>query len=68
MRVSHLIGGVGFADLAHGEADVDQHPIARDGRLILQQAQIHFAAHTDDVNDRLMRVLRINLDDFSGYC
>jgi hypothetical protein len=50
---SHLVGGVGFTDLAHGETHVDQYPIARDRRRILQKAQIYRAPHTYDVNDSL---------------
>jgi hypothetical protein len=48
-----LVGGVGFTDLAHGETHVDQYPIARDRRRILQKAQIYRAPHTYDVNDSL---------------
>jgi hypothetical protein len=50
---SHLVGGVGFADLAHGETHVDQYPIARNRRRILQKVQIYRAPHTYDINDRL---------------
>ena len=50
---SHLVGGVGLADLNHGETHVDQYPIARNRRRILQKAQIYRAPHTYDVNDSL---------------
>jgi hypothetical protein len=63
----HLVGGVGFADLAHGEAHVDQYPIAGNRRRILQEAQIYRAPHTYDINDSLQCVMRVDLDDLSWY-
>jgi hypothetical protein len=50
---SHLVSGVGFADLAHSETHVDQYPITWNRRRILQKAQIYRAPHTYDINDSL---------------
>src|SRR5215469_2154360 len=45
-----LIGRLFLADFAHGEADVDEHPIADHGRVVFEQLQAHFPAHTHDVD------------------
>ena len=64
---AHLIRGIGLADLAHGKTHVDEHPIARDGRSILQEAQVNSAAHADNIHERLRGIQRINLNDFPRY-
>jgi len=63
----HLVGGVLLANLAHGEADVDQHPVARDGLVILQEAEINPASHTDYLDESGILVIGGNLDDLSWY-
>ncbi len=50
--------GILFADLAHGETDMDQHPVAGHRLVILQQAEIDFAPDADDVHQRGIRDYR----------
>jgi len=43
---AHLIERIRFADLAHGEADMNKNPVPSLGQVILQQPQIYFTAHS----------------------
>jgi hypothetical protein len=61
----HLIGGIGFADLAHGKTNVDEDPVTGDGRVVLKEAEIDLATNTDDINGGEMGLDRIEFDDFS---
>jgi len=63
----HLVGGILLADLAHGEADVNEHPVAGDGHVIVQEAEIDPAAHADNFDESGILVLGGNLDDLSWY-
>src|ERR1700683_223788 len=58
----HLVGGILLADLAHGEAHVNEHPVAGDRLVILQQAQIDLASHANYVHERGSLVLVRDLD------
>jgi hypothetical protein len=62
----HLLRGLALADLAHREAHVDQDPVADRGRIILQQAEIHPAAHPGHLHQGQVGKLRDQLDDLAG--
>ena len=55
-----------LADLAHREADVDQHPVAHRGHVVLQQAEVHPAPHAGHLHHREVRGVGDQLDDLSG--
>jgi hypothetical protein len=62
-----LIGGILLADLAHGEADVDEHPVAGYRLVVLQKAEINPAADADYFDESGILVVGGNLDDLSWY-
>src|SRR5450432_557558 len=64
---AHLVGGVLFADFAHGEADMNQHPVAGHGPVVLQQAEIDSPAHAYHVHESGILVVRRDLDHFPWY-
>jgi hypothetical protein len=61
----HLVERILLTDLAHGKTDVDKNPIAFNRQAILQESQIHFAAHADDVNHGAVRLVGKKLDHLS---
>jgi hypothetical protein len=63
----HLVGGILLADFAHGEADVNQNPVAGYWLVILQEAEINPAAHADNFDESGILVVGGNLDDLSWY-
>src|ERR1700683_224843 len=63
----HLVGGILLANLAHGEADMDEDPVAGNGFVILQEAEINPAAHADYFDQSGILVIGGNLDDLSWY-
>jgi hypothetical protein len=63
----HLVESIALADLAHGKADMDQHPVAGHGPVVLQQAKVNLAPHTDDINQRQFRIVAGDFDDLSWY-
>ena len=56
-----------LADLAHGKADMDQHPVARHGPVVLQQAKINPATDADYIDQRRLRIVARDFDDLSWY-
>jgi hypothetical protein len=63
----HLVVGILLADLAHGEAHVNEHPVSGDRLVILQQAQIDLASHANYVHERGIPVVGRDLDDLPWY-
>src|ERR1700688_2990154 len=64
----HLVKSLFFADFAHGEANVDEHPIARLGLILLQQSQVHSSPHAHHINQRGVRSVGSNLYNLPRYC
>ena len=60
----HLVQGVLLADLAHRETYVNQHPVSRLGTIVLKKTEIYLASHAHDIDDRRLRVICRDLDDF----
>src|ERR1700683_2931979 len=56
-----------LANLAHGEADMAEDPVAGNGFVILQEAEINPAAHADYFDQSGILVIGGNLDDLSWY-
>src|ERR1700722_14562447 len=64
----HLVESLFFADFAHGEANVDEHPITGLGLILLQQSQVHFSSHAHHINQRGVRSVGSNLYNLPRYC
>src|SRR5271163_4826329 len=60
---AHLVGGILLADLAHGKADVNEHPVAGYGLVIMQQSQIDPAPDSNYIHERGVLVVGSDLDD-----
>ena len=46
-----------LADLAHREADMNEHPVSRLGHIVLQQPEINFATHSNDIDERSLSLV-----------
>ena len=55
-----------LADLAHGETDMDQHPIAGSDAVGFHQADVYPAADADHVDQSAMGGVVHQGDDLSG--
>src|SRR3984957_14193098 len=64
----HLVESLFFADFAHGEANMDEHPITRLGLILLQQSQVHSSPHAHHINQRGVRSVGSNVYNLSRYC
>jgi hypothetical protein len=64
---AELVEGIHFADFTHGEADVNQHPVAEDGRIVGEQAEIDAAANAEHVDHGSVAVFVQQLNDFAWY-
>ena len=65
---AHLFGRALLADLAHGEADVDQDPIARRNSVLGHQAHVYAAAEDYYFNHRPVVFPRSQFDDSAWNC
>src|SRR5215831_11191261 len=63
---SHLLRRLLLADLAHREADVDEHPVADLGRIIPEQSQIDMASHAAHVDQSKVRIVAGDFGDAAG--
>jgi hypothetical protein len=63
----HLVGGILLADLAHGKADMNEHPVTQRWLVVLQQSQIDLAPHADYIHERGILVVGRDLDDLPWY-
>ena len=63
----HLLERVLFADLAHGEAHVDQHPVAGSGLSSCSSPRSTLAAHADHFDQRRHGIVGRDFDDLSRY-
>src|ERR1700688_3401922 len=64
----HLVESLFFADFAHGEANVNEHPVARLGLILLQQSQVHSSPHAHHINKRGVRSVGSNFYNLPRYC
>ena len=55
-----------LVDLRHGEADVDEHPVAELERLVLEQADVDRAAHAGHLDARQLVVASISSTSWPG--
>ena len=65
---AHLIERSVFADLAHGEADVDQHPVAGFGGIVRSSPISICAPHADHFDQGAISFFREQLNDFCRNC
>jgi hypothetical protein len=63
----YLVGGILLANLAHGKAHVNEHPVTRRWLVVLQQAQINPAPHADYIHERGIPIIGRDLDDLPWY-
>src|SRR6185436_3930546 len=63
---AHLFLRARFADLAHREADVDEHPVPGLQGLVAQQVDVDLAPHAGDIDRRELRALGRKVDDPTG--
>jgi hypothetical protein len=62
---THLVESVFLADLAHGEADVNENPFSLERQVVGQESQVNFATDADNINYGGMRLVGKKLDDLS---
>jgi hypothetical protein len=65
---AELVECVNFADFAHREADVNQDPIACDGRIVGEEAEVDAAAHAENVDNGCVAVFVEQFNDLAWYC
>src|SRR4051794_33696588 len=63
----HGRGRLGLVDLGQGEADVDQHPLARLGRVIGQQPDVDQPPDAADVHLGEDAMVGVHFDDLARY-